>query len=207
VNARSLAALVLSVTAVCAATGAGLWNHFDRAPSPALEVKAVAHQWWWEFDYPSLGVKSTEALHVPSNQHVDLKLESADVVHSFWMLGMKNSVSVIPGRTRTIDLDLTSPGELYGNCDAGCGCGTVCMRFQVLASAPAEFERWAAQQRAHPSEFKPPHATSTPACALATGLDGHHTPTTAASSPASRLQQILDGNSSPNAERPLKAAQ
>jgi heme/copper-type cytochrome/quinol oxidase subunit 2 len=33
---------------------------------PALTVKAVARQWWWEFDYPSLGIKTSDVLCLPT---------------------------------------------------------------------------------------------------------------------------------------------
>lgn len=54
---------------------------------PALTVKAVAHQWWWEFDYPSLGIKTSDVLYLPTATNVRLELASADVIHSFWVDG------------------------------------------------------------------------------------------------------------------------
>ncbi len=155
---------------------------------PALTVKAVAHQWWWEFDYPSLGIKTSDVLYVPSATNVRLELASADVIHSFWIVGMKDPVDIIPGVTRPLDLVVKSPGELYGNCDSGCGCATVCMRFRVLASSPGNFAQWSARERLLPSEFKPPHTGHAPACALNTGRDGHG----GRDSPAIHLQRLLD---------------
>jgi cytochrome c oxidase subunit 2 len=101
----------------------------------------VAHQWWWEFDYPSVGVKTSDVLRVPSATNVRLELASADVLHSFWILGMKDAVELVPGKTRPLDLVVKSPGEIYGNCDSRCGCATVCMRFRVLASSPGSFDQ------------------------------------------------------------------
>jgi heme/copper-type cytochrome/quinol oxidase subunit 2 len=162
---------------------------YERSSAaPTLTIRAIAHQWWWEFDYPSLGVRTSDVLHLPSGKDVQLELSSGDVIHSFWILGMKDSVQIVPGKARSIDLFLKSPGELYGNCDSGCGCGTVCMRFRVLASTPVEFQRWAADARLNRSEFKPPSKVVTPACALTTGHDGHakHDAGT------NRIQQLLD---------------
>jgi heme/copper-type cytochrome/quinol oxidase subunit 2 len=135
--------------------------HDRTADAPALKVRAVAHQWWWEFDYPSLGVRTSDVLYLPSGRDVRLELRSGDVIHSFWIAGMKDSVDIIPGKTRLLDLVVKSPGELYGNCDSGCGCGTVCMRFRVMASAPLQFQRWAADARLRRSEFKPPQTADT----------------------------------------------
>jgi cytochrome c oxidase subunit 2 len=97
------------------------------------------------FDYPALGIKTSNLLYLPTATNIRLELASADVIHSFWIAGMKESVDVPPGKTRPLDLIVKSPGELYGNCDSGCGCGTVCMRFSVLASNPGDFSQWAAR--------------------------------------------------------------
>jgi cytochrome c oxidase subunit 2 len=80
-------------------------------------------------------------LRVPSATNVRLELASADVLHSFWILGMKDAVELVPGKTRPLDLVVKSPGEIYGNCDSRCGCATVCMRFRVLASSPGSFDQ------------------------------------------------------------------
>jgi heme/copper-type cytochrome/quinol oxidase subunit 2 len=176
-------------------SGAALWFaqvHSRAATAPALKIKAVAHQWWWEFDYPSLNIKTSNVLYLPSDNDVELELTSADVIHSFWIMGMKNSVKILPGRPRLLDVTVKSPGELHGNCDSGCGCASVCMRFRVVARTPAEFERWAAGARLTNAEFKPPSRSDTPACALGSGHDGH------ADNPAvNRLQKLLDTDSPP----------
>ncbi|HEY9158708.1 hypothetical protein [Candidatus Binatus sp.] len=159
---------------------------------PVLTVRVVAHQWWWEFDYPSLGIKTSDVLYVPSATDIRLELASADVLHSFWIVGMKDSVEIVPGKTRPLDLVVKSPGELYGNCDSGCGCATVCMRFRVRASSSGSFDQWAARERLLPSEFKPPRTRVVPACALNSGHDGH----AGRDSPAGHLQRLLDAAAS-----------
>jgi cytochrome c oxidase subunit 2 len=49
---------------------------------------------------PSLGIKTSNALYIPSTTDVRLELVSADVIHSLWMSGMKEPVDIIPGRTQ-----------------------------------------------------------------------------------------------------------
>ena len=141
------------------------------ADRPDLLVEVVAHAWWWEFDYPSLGIKSSEELHLPSDEKVRNELRSADVVHSFWIDGMRKPIDLPPGKTEQLDLIVKSPGELHGSCDAGCGCGTICMRFRVVASAPRDFDSWAARQKAAPSRLTMARNATPPACALDKSVD------------------------------------
>ena len=187
-SSRVFAGSLMGLALICAGAifagrilGAGVTR-------PSLTVRVIAHQWWWEFDYPSLGIKTSDVLHVPSATSVRLELASANVVHSFWIVGMKEPVDILPGVTRPLDLLLKSPGELWGNCDSGCGCATVCMRFRVLVDSPGNFAQWSARERLLPTEFKPPHTSVAPACALNSGRDGH----AGRGSPAGNLQQLLD---------------
>lgn len=124
----------------------------------------------WEFDYPTLGIKGSDELYLPSERWVRLELRSAEVLHSFWIEGMDRPNDLPPGRTEHLDLRIKSPGTLYDNCDAGCGRGTVCMRYPVMASRPAEFKVWAAQQRAHPASTSARNNTA-PACAFDKSID------------------------------------
>ena len=139
---------------------------------------------------PTLGVKTSNVLYLPTATNIRLDLASADVIHSFWIAGMKESVDIPPGKTRPLDLVVKSAGELYGNCDSGCGCGTVCMRFRVLASNPGDFSQWAARERLLRAEFKPPPKVDAPACALTNGYDRH----VGHNAHESRLQRLLDGD-------------
>lgn len=193
-SSRTAVVSLIILACVCAAAILVARRSARGVTESALTVRAIAHQWWWEFDYPSLGIKTSDVLYVPSATNVRLELASADVVHSFWIAGMKHSVDILPGETHPLDVVVKSPGELYGNCDSGCGCGTVCMRFRVLASNPANFAQWAARERLLRVEFKPPNKGDAPACALNTGHKGHAGP----DRPVSRLQRLLDGGEATN---------
>ncbi|TMZ42421.1 cytochrome c oxidase subunit II, partial [Klebsiella pneumoniae] len=37
-----------------------------------LRVKVTAHQYWWEFEYPDLGIKTAQQLHIPTDEKVYL---------------------------------------------------------------------------------------------------------------------------------------
>jgi len=36
-----------------------------RRPPRSVAVRVVGHQWWWEFQYPELGIVTANELHVP----------------------------------------------------------------------------------------------------------------------------------------------
>ena len=70
-------------------------------PADALEVTLVGHQWWWEIRYPGLGVVTANELHVPASvpgarRPTFLTLESADVIHSFWVPQLAGKTDVVP---------------------------------------------------------------------------------------------------------------
>jgi heme/copper-type cytochrome/quinol oxidase subunit 2 len=154
------------------------------------EVDVIAHQWWWEFDYPRLGVRVANVLHIPDDGPVRLVLTSADVLHSFWLPSMRLAVDVVPGQKRILVLKVGSTGTLDGSCGAGCGCNTVCMRFRMVITNRLEFQQWIKKQRGVPLNQG---NTIAPSCVLARGVDG------AKSSPLAKRQAVplAKGNHGP----------
>ena len=76
----------------------------ERLSGPSETVEVVAKQWSWTFHYPSHEVTSTE-LHLPVDQRVKLKLQSADVLHGFYVPNFRIKQDIVPNQT--IDLSLT----------------------------------------------------------------------------------------------------
>ena len=97
-SSRASIASLMVLACISAAAILVARMHAQSAGSSTLIVKAVAHQWWWEFDYPSLGIKTSDVLYLPSATNVRLELASADVIHSFWIAGMKESVDILQER-------------------------------------------------------------------------------------------------------------
>src|SRR5262249_44982254 len=82
---------VLIVIVLTMATARVITEVQDKhQPDGALAVTVIGHQWWWEIRYPALGVVTANELHVPVSEAAHprptfLRLESADVAHSFWV--------------------------------------------------------------------------------------------------------------------------
>jgi cytochrome c oxidase subunit II len=116
-------------------------------PADAVHVRVVGHQWWWEFQYPDLGVVTANELHVPARVATYLTLESADVAHSFWVPRLAGKTDVIPNRHNVMWLTPWEPGTYLGQCAEFCGTQHAHMLLRVVAHSPEEFQRWVASQR------------------------------------------------------------
>lgn len=106
---------VMIVTAILVPTIAGVFRTQAAPPPYALKVEVVAHQFWWEFWYPELGVTTANELHLPVGRPVALLLKSADVIHSFWVPQLGGKRDTIPGRENLLAFTVTTPGG--GDCE------------------------------------------------------------------------------------------
>lgn len=120
------------------------------AHANALPVKVVAHQWWWEFDYPSLHIVTATEMHIPAGRPIDLSIESADVIHAFWVPELAGKTDAIPGRVNKMWLEASKPGDYSGQCAAFCGTDHALMRFQVIADTTGGFNTWVHEMQ-HPN--------------------------------------------------------
>ncbi len=123
------------------------------APPDALEVTIVGNQWWWEIRYPRLGIVTANELHVPLSDAAQptptfLTLQSADVIHSFWIPQLAGKTDVIPGKTNRMWIDPRTPGTYVGQCAEFCGLQHAGMLLRVTVHPKEEFDRWVAAQQA-----------------------------------------------------------
>lgn len=119
----------------------------NSQPTKVLNVVIIGHQWWWEFQYPGLGITTANEMHIPVDATVNMQLESADVIHSFWIPEMGNKVDAIPGLQNHLWYRATTPGRFEGQCSEFCGVEHALMRMTVVAETPDEFLAWMAEQK------------------------------------------------------------
>lgn len=119
------------------------------AGANALQITAVGHQWWWEFDYPGLGLVTADEMHIPAGQKVEITLKSTDVIHSFWVPSLGGKEETIPGQPNLMWLEADQAGTYAGQCAEFCGLSHSLMRFFVVAQSPADFNTWVSGLR-HP---------------------------------------------------------
>jgi cytochrome c oxidase subunit 2 len=118
------------------------------AADPPLQLKVIAHQWWWEFDYPDLGIITANEFHVPLNTVVSLDIESVDVVHSYWAPELGGKIDAIPGHTNHTWFEAQKPGEYHGQCAEFCGLNHANMRFTAVVESADQFQAWVNDQKA-----------------------------------------------------------
>jgi cytochrome c oxidase subunit 2 len=62
---------------------AAVRRSYEHRRANGLVIIAVAHEWWWDFQYPGLGIAHDSEPHLPVGIPVHLTLTSADVLHAF----------------------------------------------------------------------------------------------------------------------------
>jgi cytochrome c oxidase subunit II len=116
------------------------------APSDALQVEVIGHQWWWEFRYPEYGVVTANELYLPVGRTVNFSLRTRDVIHSFWIPQMGGKRDLITNRTNYLWFTPDS-GTIdkawNGFCAEYCGASHANMKFRAFTVSPEEFEDWA----------------------------------------------------------------
>lgn len=112
-----------------------------------LNIRVVGHRWWWEFDYPDLGIVTANELHIPEGATVQVQLESVDVIHSFWVPQLSGKTDVVPGQHNTMWLTSDQVGEYLGQCAEFCGTEHALMRFKVIVDSKDDFDAWVANQQ------------------------------------------------------------
>lgn len=122
----------------------------EKWSADTLEVRVIAHQWWWEFRYPASGVVTADEVHIPVNRTIHFAMVSRDVIHSFFMPAIGGKRDVVPGQTNQITLTANTPGEYWGQCTEFCGDSHANMRFRVFVDTPEDFDRWTKHQLEDP---------------------------------------------------------
>jgi cytochrome c oxidase subunit 2 len=122
---------------------------------PRVEVVQVfGRQFEWRFRYwgpdrkfgtPDDFVKLAE-LHVPVDRPVIVKLQTRDVLHSFWLPNARLKQDLLPGRTIPQWFEITKPGRYPIACAELCGNGHTTMQATLIAESEAEYSDWVGKQ-------------------------------------------------------------
>ena len=126
----------------------------DDGKAKHLVVDVTAKLYWWEFEYPDLGIVTAQELVVPTKEKIYFNLKAADVKHSFWIpaIGGKMDTNVENLNKFYLTFDKESEGlkdgVFYGKCAELCGPSHSLMDFKVKTLPRDEFNAWAKNMKA-----------------------------------------------------------
>ncbi len=147
-------------------------NRFEGPSPTAMQVEVVGVQFQWYFRYPGedatfgatqpqlvnagaanpLGLDPRDQqgtddivsseLVLPAGREVDLRLRAHDVIHGFFIPGMRLKQNAVPGLTLHVHFTPTIPGEYPILCTQVCGLGHGHMEAKLRVVSEAEFQQW-----------------------------------------------------------------
>lgn len=128
----------------------GAGQHGAMARSMKPDILIVGHQWWWEIHYldedPSKEFVTANELHLPVGESINIRLETRDVMHSFWVPALHGKVDLIPGQPNFLRVMASDAGEYQGQCAEFCGAQHAHMRLLAIAQAPDDYAEWKQHQ-------------------------------------------------------------
>ena len=142
---------------------------------PDVQIEVVGRRWWWEVKYPDEGVVTANEIHIPVGKPVEIQLQSADVIDSFWVPELHGKMDAIPTRINKLVIEADSPGVYRGECAEFCGLQHAHMGLMVVAQSQADYEDWVKTQSQSAAEPTDPIAQQGQKVFLSAGCVFCHT--------------------------------
>jgi cytochrome c oxidase subunit II len=119
-------------------------------PAPdAMVVEVRGEQFTWSFAYPEEGsptVQSNSAM-LPLDRQVEFRIDTEDVIHSFWVPAFRLKSDTVPGITTEVRVTPSEEGTFDVVCAELCGLGHSTMRQSVTVVPEEEFDTWLADEQ------------------------------------------------------------
>ncbi len=131
------------VSALSVYAWVALVDQEERKPN-TLVVKVISQQFAWAFEYPQPSgppVRSEELL-LPLGRPVEFRVESKDVIHSFFVPDFRVKQDAVPGNVSATNATPSKVGSFPIVCAELCGLGHSTMRQTVRVMPPSEFTAW-----------------------------------------------------------------
>lgn len=131
----------------------------QRYENPENVVEVIGKRWSWDFNYlkddtyfqgvqvqtvkgGSADPKTMPVLYLPVNKTTEIRLETRDVIHSFWVVDFLYKKDMIPGQTNYMSFTPTKTGTFTGKCAELCGEYHSMMLFQVKVVEQDEYDAY-----------------------------------------------------------------
>lgn len=103
-----------------------------------ISVKIIGHQWYWSYEYRNFKdvefdsfisnrnnkirlLETDNPISLPEKIYTQLFISSTDVLHSWTVPALGVKADCRPGRLNIININITKPGILFGQCSEICG--------------------------------------------------------------------------------------
>jgi cytochrome c oxidase subunit 2 len=133
--------------------------------NPDVTIEVFGKRWAWDFNYVkenvySAGIQAQEleggtldesklpVLYLPVDAKVEIKIESRDVAHSFWIVNFLYKKDMIPGKTNYMYFIPEKIGTYQGKCAELCGEYHSLMLFEVKVVSQDDYDAYIEGQKA-----------------------------------------------------------
>jgi cytochrome c oxidase subunit 2/cytochrome aa3-600 menaquinol oxidase subunit 2 len=105
-----------------------------RAAEGVVAVSAEGRRSAWTFGYDDgPGLRTEGVLHIPAGRPVDVRITTAEVIHSFWVPRLAGKLDAIPGHVNVLRIEADRPGRYAGVSAEFSGPGYDRFTFTVIA--------------------------------------------------------------------------
>jgi cytochrome c oxidase subunit 2 len=130
-----------------------------------LDITVSAHQFGWAYTYPEGFQVHSEGLQavplvIPTGKLVRLRMQSTDVIHSYWVPELTGKTDTVPGYDNYMWFKVGEPGKWRGECAELCGTGHYTMQILVQAMSPDDYQSWVNDQVARSKASPSPSASA-----------------------------------------------
>jgi cytochrome c oxidase subunit 2 len=129
----------------------------EPTADPDVQIEVYGQRWSWAFNYTQedvyeVGIQAQEGedgqvdtdqlpvLYLPVGETVEIKIESRDVIHSFWIVDFLYKKDMIPARSNYMYFTPLKEGEYDGKCAELCGEYHSQMLFKVKVVSREEYD-------------------------------------------------------------------
>jgi cytochrome c oxidase subunit 2 len=137
----------LIIVSVLAGYGWIVLDDIEAEQPDTLVVNVIGQQFAWSFEYPEQGDLRSNQLVLPKDRPVHFKINTEDVLHSFWVPEFRLKSDAVPGITTDVRLTPTRLGRYPVVCAELCGIGHSTMRQTASVVSAADFDAWVERQR------------------------------------------------------------
>jgi len=140
----------------------------DEVIDPAITIKGIGYQWYWEYEYGDYDqpikfdsymiptddlemgqfrlLEVDNRIVVPVDTRVRVVVTAADVLHSWAMPSLGIKIDAIPGRLNQVSFLVEREGVYYGQCSELCGTNHFGMPIVIEAVSLDKYISWVDSQ-------------------------------------------------------------